>query len=84
MKSDSRSRGNLAFAFTLRKLRYKAQIAQETLASQAGLDRAYMSMLERGFHSPTLETIFKLLPSLGVTFTQFASALEKERSKMKI
>jgi transcriptional regulator with XRE-family HTH domain len=84
MISDSRSQGNLALAFTVRALRYKAGIAQETLALKAGLDRTYMSALERGIYSPTLETIFKILPSLGVTFTQFASALEKERSKMKI
>jgi transcriptional regulator with XRE-family HTH domain len=66
-----------AFGVTLRRLRLRAGIAQERLALESGLDRAYMSMLERGAHAPTLETIFRLLPPLGITFTGFARALER-------
>jgi len=62
---------------TVRSLRHKAGMAQERLALQAGLDRTYMSALERGRYSPTIETIYKLLPQLGCSFTQFARAFER-------
>ena len=71
-----------AFGDTVRSLRRKAGIAQERLALDAGVDRAYMSALERGAHSPTLETIYKLLPHLGVTFPEFARAFERALKRL--
>ena len=66
-----------ALAKTIRELRQRAGLAQERLALEAGVDRGYMGGLERGLHSPTLETVYKLLPALGVDFIEFARVLER-------
>lgn len=67
----------LAFSACVRSLRSESGIAQERLALETEIDRGYMSSLERGLHTPTLETIYKLLPVLGVTFAEFAAEFEK-------
>lgn len=76
-----------AFARTVRQLRLRAGKAQEQLALEAGVNRGYMGSLERGQNSPTLETVYKLLPALGVSFAEFAAefdlALARERRKAK-
>lgn len=36
-----------------------------------------MGGLERGEHSPTLETIYKLLPGLKVSFPEFALEFDR-------
>lgn len=64
------------FSQCIRDFRHKAGIAQEDLAHAAGVDRGYMSKLERGKHAPTLDMIYRLLPPLGITFIQFAVAFE--------
>lgn len=61
-----------AFAATVRELRSRRDIAQEKLAYEAGVDRGYMGALERAVSTPTLDTIFKLLPVLDVDFVSFA------------
>lgn len=73
MKDDlARIHMRRAFSQCVRRLRMKAGISQERLAHEAGIDRAYMSELERGLHTPTLDTVYKLLPPLEVTFPEFA------------
>lgn len=71
-----------AFGQTVRELRLKKGIAQEGLALLSGVDRSYMSALERGLHAPTLELIYKLLPALGVTFSTFARAFERNLARI--
>lgn len=51
---------NELFSSSLRLARESAGISQETLASLSGLDRTYISQLERGLKSPTLTTLEKL------------------------
>ena len=66
-----------ACSLTLKTLRHRIGITQERLAFEANLDRGYMGGLERGLHSPSIETIYKLLPILGITFVEFAEQYEK-------
>lgn len=66
-----------AFARTIRELRLSRHTSQEELALLSGIDRGYMGGLERGQHSPTLETILKLLPPLKLTFVEFAAEFER-------
>jgi len=61
---------------TLRSLRKKLGIAQETLALEAGTDRSYMSGQERGKHTPTLEMVLRFLPYLKVSFPEFAAEFD--------
>jgi transcriptional regulator with XRE-family HTH domain len=55
-----------AFASNLRRLRHAKGISQEDLAHQAGVNRTYMSKLEKGASYPGLEIIAKLATVLEV------------------
>jgi transcriptional regulator with XRE-family HTH domain len=49
-----------AFAANLRRLRHAKGISQEDLAYEAGVNRTYLSKLEKGVSYPGLEIIAKL------------------------
>jgi transcriptional regulator with XRE-family HTH domain len=55
-----------AFAANLRRLRHERGISQEGLAHEAGINRSYMSRLEKGSSYPGLEIIAKLATVLEV------------------
>jgi transcriptional regulator with XRE-family HTH domain len=55
---------NKAFGLVVRGLRERARLSQEQLANLAGLHRTYISILERGARSPTLDTIVALARAL--------------------
>lgn len=54
------------FARNLRRLRNDRGLSQETLADQAGVNRTYVSDLERGVYSATIDMVDKLGTELGV------------------
>jgi transcriptional regulator with XRE-family HTH domain len=56
-----------AFGRVLRECRVKAAMSQEALALAAGVDRTFVSLLERGKRQPSLGTIFQLAETLGVS-----------------
>ncbi|WNR47075.1 helix-turn-helix transcriptional regulator [Paenibacillus roseipurpureus] len=51
----------------LKKHRIDNNFSQEELAFNSGLDRTYISMLERGKRQPTLTTIFSISKALNVS-----------------
>ncbi len=65
------------FAARLRELRESRGLSQETLASQAGLHRTYVSQLERAHKSPTLDTLGKLCRVLSIKVSDFIAAMEE-------
>lgn len=69
---------NLAFGRALRVFRKSKGHTQETLGFAAELDRTYISLLELGERSPTLDTIAALCEALGITLSQLAAAVELE------
>ena len=54
-----------AFAANLRRLRHARGISQEDLAHEAGINRSYMSKLEKGASYPGLEIITKARHGAG-------------------
>ena len=44
----------------LRKARLKAGLSQEKLAFSAGIDRTYVSLLENGHKSPTVDVLIRI------------------------
>ncbi|MCO7058246.1 helix-turn-helix domain-containing protein [Pseudomonas juntendi] len=56
-----------AFSKVLRERRKHAELTQEKLALEAGVQRNYVSLIERGIHQPTINIIFKLAAALGCT-----------------
>jgi transcriptional regulator with XRE-family HTH domain len=59
--SDLRS----AFGLVIRAARERRGWSQEQLSHVAGLDRTYVSSLERGLRNPTLVTQDRLARALG-------------------
>jgi transcriptional regulator with XRE-family HTH domain len=53
-----------AFGEALRQTRNGRKISQEALALESGLDRTYVSLLERGKRQPTLAAVFLLASTL--------------------
>jgi transcriptional regulator with XRE-family HTH domain len=70
------SQANTAFAATLRKLRNERGMSQYTLARVTDLDRTYISLLERGLRSPSLDTMLALARGLNVSLVEIAVAVE--------
>jgi transcriptional regulator with XRE-family HTH domain len=54
------------FARNLRKARHLKGLSQETLAYEAGIDRTYVSALERGVYGATIDMVEKLAKVLDV------------------
>lgn len=67
---------NRAFGKALRGFRKATKSTQDALASEAGLDRTYISLLELGQRSPTLDTLFALCRALNISLTEMAAAIE--------
>ena len=54
-----------AIGSVLRAKREKLAISQEEVAERAGVDRTYISILERGLKSPPVETLERICGALG-------------------
>lgn len=54
------------FALNLRRVRTEQELSQEALADLAGIDRTYVSALERERYSASLDTIEKLADVLKI------------------
>ena len=65
-----------AFGGVLRELRTRSGKTQEGVALDAGLDRTYISLLERALRQPTLETVLVLSKALDVTASEIVAMVE--------
>lgn len=63
----------------LRTARLRADLTQEQLAFSAGLDRAYVSLLENDHKSPTVDTLFRLCRALGTPASELLARVEREQ-----
>lgn len=54
------------FGKRVKQLRLQAGLSQEAFAHKCGLDRTYVSGIERGLRNPTLEVIAILAKGLGI------------------
>lgn len=67
---------NYLFGKTLKELRNKTGISQQSLALESNLDRTYISLLERGLRQPTIKTVFTLSACLGVKASYLIKIIE--------
>lgn len=56
---------------TIKILRTRKKITQENLSLEAGIDRTYISMLERGQRSVTINTLQKITDVLEIGLVDF-------------
>ncbi len=54
-----------------------AQLRKEELASRAGLHPTYLSDLERGEQTPTLDVVNRIGSGVGVTLAEFFAPFEE-------
>ena len=67
-----------AFGKVLKQHRNKAGLSQENLAFDAGFNRTFISMLERGLRQPSLSTLFKLGKILNISPSELVKQVEQE------
>lgn len=63
----------------IKNLRLKKGLTQEELGERTDLSKGYISQLERGISSPSIETFFDILEVLGCTPKQFFDEEEREQ-----
>jgi transcriptional regulator with XRE-family HTH domain len=66
----------VTFGQVLREQRKHVGLTQEQLGFEAGLERNYISMLERGERQPTLSTLVKLAKPLRKRASQLVALVE--------
>jgi transcriptional regulator with XRE-family HTH domain len=71
-----RSPRHVAFGRALRQLRAERSLTQEALGELAGLDRTYISGVERAVKNPTLESIHKLAKGLDLRASELVRLAE--------
>jgi len=62
----ARSPQHLALGEAMRRRRQELDLAQETIALDAGVDRAHFSGIERGEENPTYSTLLSIAGALDV------------------
>lgn len=67
----------------IRDLREKKGISQEELADLAGIDRTYVSGIERNKRNVTLGTLERIIPFVCSSSSDFFRLLSKELSDGK-
>lgn len=64
------------FGHILQKKRLEKNLSQTELAKTSGIDRTFISLLERGKRQPSLTTIFQLAQALKIKPSALISDLE--------
>lgn len=71
----------VAFGKVLRSLRLGAELTQEELSLEAGVERNFVSLIERGINQPTVRVIFKLAAALDIKTSEMMALVERELSE---
>jgi len=70
-----------AFGQSLRYFRTSLKISQERLSQESGLDRSYISLLERGLRQPSLTTILQVSKALNISSVELIQKVEEVLSE---
>ncbi|QOZ42206.1 XRE family transcriptional regulator [Bradyrhizobium sp. CCBAU 53340] len=72
------------FATNLRRIRHDRKLSQERLANDAGVDRAYLSRVERAVTYVGLEIVEKLAKILDVDPAEFFQKPTRAGARRKV
>ena len=75
--TDRSSSTSRAFGQAVRKFRKTQGLSQEELGFKSGLDRTYISGIERGTRNPTLESLCRIARALGVPPSEIVREAER-------
>lgn len=67
----------------IRLLRTKKGLAQDRLAEEAGLDRSYMGMIERGESAATITTLLKLAKALDCSLEDILADVQPREKSLE-
>lgn len=74
----SREDWNRAVGYVLKALRRRAKLSQEFVAAEVGEpERAHLSRLEKGYHSPDSYLLGKLAAYYGCPMTELCGRIER-------
>jgi transcriptional regulator with XRE-family HTH domain len=73
----------IAFGRVLLRVRKERGLSQEALAGEAGLQRKYISLLEKAEYQPKISTVFRLAEALGYAPSDFIALVDEERNRRK-
>ncbi len=65
-----------AFGQGVRIQRDAKSLSQEALAEKAGLDRTYISDIERGTRNPGIKNVVRLAKALGITTAKLVEGVD--------
>ncbi len=65
------------FGKEVRRLRLERRLSQEALAEMAGLDRTFISMVERGVRRPTLDSAKRMVDAMGLSLGEVIGSIEE-------
>ncbi|MEK6804647.1 MAG: helix-turn-helix transcriptional regulator [Nitrospirota bacterium] len=76
--SGSKTSPEALFGKEVVRLRKRLGVSQEELAFRAEVHRTYISQIERGLKSPTLNMILKLSRGLKASASRLVAAVERQ------
>ncbi len=62
----------------IKRHRQRVGISQEELAHRAGVDRTFVSRLERGIRQPTITTLIQLANALEMSAAELVGEIERK------
>ena len=80
MVENSSQLYELPFGAALRRLRKAAGLSQEQLGMEAGVQRNFISLIERGQNQPTINTIARLARALGIKASELVAEAERNQA----
>jgi transcriptional regulator with XRE-family HTH domain len=69
---------NVIIGNRIRTLREKNGFNQYDFAYECEVSDAYYGRIERGEHSPSMITLYKITKTLGISLSDFFAEIEKE------
>lgn len=71
------------FGHRIRELRTDANLSQEELAARSGLDRTFISHVERGSRSITIQSVEKISKGLGLEIKDLFDFSEESNEQIE-
>ena len=68
-----------AFGTVVRECRRERELSQERLGFEAGLTRNFISLVELGQRSPSLDTVEALAQALGISASALIARAERKQ-----
>lgn len=67
----------LLISKTIKILRLEKKFTQDDLADLSGLDKTYISLIERGKRNPTVLSLYAICKALGISLSEFFAIIEE-------